>query len=121
MTEYKIYVTGGREYRCSSDEYSLKEEAKGLRVCQKDNPSNEIFYPFTSVLYYTKTEVVPQVTKKTSLEAFKHRLMYQVCKEVHGGSEPPCTNQTASCMNIKLKVCDFNRIVDQIINEYVVE
>lgn len=43
----------------------------------------------------------------------KADIMEDVCKMVHDGEEPPCSNQSTSCNWSGLRVCDFDKLLDK--------
>lgn len=54
------------------------------------------------------------------LKELKYDLYHELCKEIHGKEDCPCTNQTTSCL-ATFRVCDANRAIGRVIQQKINE
>ena len=52
------------------------------------------------------------------LEELKYDLYHELCKEIHGKEDCPCTNQTTSCL-ATFRVCDANEAIYKVIQQKI--
>lgn len=52
------------------------------------------------------------------LSELKYDLYQELCKEIHGKEDCPCTNQTTSCL-ATFRVCDANSAIDRTIQQKI--
>ena len=52
------------------------------------------------------------------LQELQYDLYQELCKEIHGKEDCPCTNQTTSCL-AKFRVCDADRAIGKVIQQKI--
>lgn len=58
--------------------------------------------------------------KREYLRDLGKEIYHELCKEVHGKEDCPCTNQTTSCL-AKFRVCDADRAIGRVIDRKIAE
>ena len=78
------------------------------------------------ILRQPSVEAIPKDQYEARLKAdmvamlseLKYDLYHELCKEIHGKEDCPCTNQTTSCL-ATFRVCDANSAIGKIIQQKI--
>ena len=69
-------------------------------------------------IMYEGGEIFTKDDMLAMLSELKYDLYHELCKEIHGKENCPCTNQTTSCL-ATFRVCDANEAIYKVIQQKI--
>lgn len=108
--------------RCTRILKFIRENIKPL-VESDVETQDEALERATEIIYeYQQLQADYENRLKTDLVAMLNELQYdlyhELCKEIHGKEDCPCTNQTTSCL-ATFRVCDADRAIGRTIQQKI--
>ncbi len=105
--------------------YKAREKCEGYYDSTLKDNTEALHYAISSLktdlkydLMYEGEEIYTKADMIAMLSELKYDLYQELCKEIHGKEDCPCTNQTTSCL-ATFRVCDADSAIGRTIQQKI--